>query len=104
MIEQRIRRLENIHIAIWLCKDMAWCSLWKTAGLLFSCPALLLQFWLTWQSRRNDEEFCHNLAVACWICANITWMVGEFYFEDKTRPLAKAFFFAGMCSIAVHYL
>jgi hypothetical protein len=39
------------------------------------------------------------IAVALWICANTTWMIGEFYYKDMTRGYAKVFFFAGMVGI-----
>lgn len=67
-------------------------------------PTLLVAIWLTWKSRWIREEFIHNLAVVWWLCANSVWMVGEFFYEDHTRPAALVFFALGLVTLAVHYV
>jgi hypothetical protein len=45
----------------------------------------------------------HNLAICMWICANSTWMIGEFYFDDTTRELSVLFFVVGLLSMLYYY-
>jgi hypothetical protein len=45
----------------------------------------------------------HNAAVCFWICANITWMTGEFFFNDQTRGIARWFFYSGMALLVTYY-
>ena len=45
----------------------------------------------------------HNLAVLLWITANSIWMIGEFYFNDGTRPVAGVFFAAGILLLTGYY-
>jgi hypothetical protein len=42
--------------------------------------------------------------VTLWICANATWMTGEFYVNDHLRPYAMIFFLLGLLVIAYYYL
>ena len=100
----RIRKYENMHIALWLLKDTCWVMDFKPAGLFMIVPTLSVAFYLTWQLRKEKAELFHNLAVCFWIMANSVWMIGEFYYDDGTRPLATVFFAAGILSIAYFYL
>ena len=34
---------------------------------------------------------------------NSVWMIGEFYFDDTTRPYALFFFVLGLLTLASHY-
>lgn len=99
-----IRKIENLHVTLWLLKDVSWCSDWKIFGLLMALPTLAVALKICWDTRRHIADLAHNIAVALWICANITWMIGEFYYNDGTRPLAKVFFFSGMALLTVYYL
>jgi hypothetical protein len=54
--------------------------------------------------RANYSELMHNLAVVCWIFANATWMLGEFYWNDGTRIYAMSFFILGLAFLAVFYI
>lgn len=103
VLGHEIRRVENLHIALWLLKDISWVSDWKWFGLAVAVPTLAVATQLTWRTRAIRSELVHNLAVCCWICANIVWMIGEFYFDDGTRPFAKLFFYAGLSLLAVYY-
>jgi hypothetical protein len=97
------KRLENLHIAVWLLKDYSWCASAHWLGLLMIVPTIGLAVHLAYQTRRDSEDFIHNLAVVSWLLANVTWMMGEFYFEDGTRPIARWFFYAGLVLLALHY-
>jgi len=100
----KLRKFENMHIALWLLKDTCWVMDFKPGGLFMIVPTLSVAFYLTWQLRKEKAELFHNLAVCFWIMANSVWMIGEFYFNDSTRPLAAVFFAVGLLSIAYFYL
>lgn len=67
-------------------------------------PTLFVAFWITWHSRKVLSDCVHNGAVCFWVCANITWMIGEFFFADRSRPPARMFFFGGMGLLILYYL
>lgn len=67
-------------------------------------PTLFVQLHLTWRARKDIHEVLHNIAVACWISANATWMLGEFYFADGWREYAKWFFDAGIAIMVYYYI
>lgn len=77
-IPARFRRVENMHILLWLIKDAFWALNYKYIGLFMIIPTLTVALIITWQTRKIISEFLHNLAVDFWIVANCTWMVGEF--------------------------
>ena len=81
-IPARFRRIENMHILLWLIKDACWAMNYRTMGMIMIIPTLFVAFFITWQTRHILSEFLHNLAVVFWIIANCTWMVGEFYGWD----------------------
>jgi hypothetical protein len=97
------RKIENLHVALWLMKDMSWVSDWKLLGLVMVVPTLGVALKICWDTRGHLADLVHNIAVALWICANTTWMIGEFYYNDGTRDFAKLFFYAGMALLVVYY-
>jgi len=97
------RKIENLHILLWLLKDICWAADLKWLGTFMILPTIFVAFWLTWKMRKSYPELMHNLAVILWIGANSTWMIGEFFFEDKTRPLALVFFALGIGLLLVFY-
>ena len=101
---QRFRQHENLHILLWLMKDICWVQGYKTIGLIMIVPTLSVAIWLAWKMRELRQEFIHNLAVCFWLVANSVWMIGEFFFNDTTRPLALIFFTAGLTTLAIHYI
>ncbi|MFN0032324.1 MAG: hypothetical protein ACKVOR_09210 [Flavobacteriales bacterium] len=104
MITDKIRKVENLHIVFWLVKDCCWVSDYKTLGVYMIAPTLLISLYITIRFRHSLAELAHNIAVTSWICANSTWMIGEFYFKDTTRPEAKIFFYIGIVVLASYYL
>jgi hypothetical protein len=97
------RKIENLHILLWLLKDICWAADLKWPGTIMILPTLAVAFWLTWKMRSSYSELMHNLAVILWILANSTWMIGEFFFDDGTRPLALIFFGSGLLLLFVFY-
>lgn len=102
--QARIKEIENAHVFLWLLKDMSWCSLWRPLGMIVSIPTVLMAAYIWWITRKQPGDGVHNFAVLLWLCANVTWMTGEFYYADTTRPIAQVFFKTGMLVLVIHYL
>jgi hypothetical protein len=100
----RIRQYENLHIFLWLIKDTCWIMDWKPAGLFMIIPTIFVAIHITWLRRAIRSDLFHNLAVCLWISGNSIWMLGEFYYNDETRPIAVIFFIAGLLSVLYYYL
>lgn len=98
-----IKRIENLHVALWLLKDASWCSSWRMLGMAMAVPTLIIALRIVWLTRHEIEDLIHNVAVCLWISANIVWMLGEFFLNDGTRAFAKVFFFAGLLLLAGFY-
>jgi prepilin signal peptidase PulO-like enzyme (type II secretory pathway) len=110
-IPARFRRIENMHILLWLIKDACWAMNYRTMGMIMIIPTLFVAFFITWQTRHILSEFLHNLAVVFWIIANCTWMVGEFYGWDANlwgeyglRQMALVPFCIGLLILIYYYL
>ena len=83
IIPARFRRMENMHIAFWLMKDISWCMIWKELGITMIVPTLSVAIWIAWKNREIKSELAHNLAIVFWITANAYWMISEFFgFDD----------------------
>ena len=82
-IPARFRRLENMHSAFWLLKDISWCMIWKELGIAMIVPTLSVAIWIAWQNRSIKAELAHNLAIVFWISANAYWMISEFFGFDS---------------------
>lgn len=100
---EKIKKFENLHVALWLFKDLCWISDFKTMGVIMIVPTVIFAFIITWISRKDLTDLLHNAAVCFWIMANSVWMIGEFFYNDGTRPYAKLFFGAGIFCVAVYY-
>src|SRR5574343_604969 len=92
------RKLENIHILFWLIKDLCWMMQFKVLGVLMVIPTVLMAIWITWHTKNNKLMVWPNLAVLCWISANATWMLDEF-FEWGVKTVALSFFCLGLIFI-----
>ena len=82
VIPARFRRMENMHIAFWLMKDISWCMIWKELGIAMVIPTLSIAIIISWRTRQMKSELAHNLAIVFWITANAYWMVSEFFGFD----------------------
>jgi hypothetical protein len=100
----RFRPFENFHIVLWLVKDLCWCLLSETLGVIMIFPTVALAIIITWLHRHTKVELFHNLAVVLWLFANSIWMIGEFYFDDGLRNYALVFFIAGLATAAYYYV
>lgn len=106
-----LRKKENLHVTFWLVKDFAWISDFHALAISMIIPTFLLAIYLTWKSwfaykfkNSDDSDFYHNLAVTFWIVGNSIWMIGEFYFNDEIRPIARPAFLSGLAVVGFFYL
>ena len=81
-IPARFRKMENMHIAFWLMKDISWCMIWKELGITMIVPTLSVAIWIAWKNSHIKSELAHNLAIVFWISANAYWMISEFFHFD----------------------
>lgn len=100
----RSRPIENLHILLWLLKDTSWLHDWHWIGVTIIAPTIFVQLYITWANRRDWGEVLHNTAIVFWLIANSIWMIGEFFYNDGTRPIATYFFDIGLALIALYYL
>ncbi len=99
-----VRKKENLHIVLWLLKDFGWIMNFQVLALVMAVPTLWLAGQLCWMTRGDKSELHHNVAVLCWITANVVWMSGEFFYNDGIRHLAAPFFVLGLLILAKFYL
>lgn len=102
-VSANYRWIENLHILLWLIKDICWAMEFKPGGIIMIFPTVFVAFYITWKSRRMRSETYHNIAVCCWIVANSVWMLGEF-FEYESRPYAASIFGIGISLLAYYYI
>ena len=106
------RKMENTHILFWLLKDISWCMIWKTLGLLMVAPTLGIAIVIAWRTRNLKSELAHNLAIVFWITANSYWMASEFFKFDAVpvalgvtgKHLALVPFLIGLGILLYYYL
>ncbi len=103
-MNKHIRKFENFHILLWLLKDLCWVTISKSLGVFMIMPTLALAIYITIIHKRDKSELAHNLAVCFWICANSTWMIGEFFYDDSFRTQATVFFLAGLLTMMLYYV
>lgn len=110
-IPYKFRRIENLHILLWLIKDSCWALNFKWPATIMIAPTLLVAIVITYQTRRITSELLHNLAIDFWITANCTWMVGELFGWDTNligayglRELSILPFSIGLLILGYYYL
>lgn len=110
-IPAKFRRTENLHILLWLLKDVSWAMNFRILGLVMIIPTLTVALMITWQTRHMKSELFHNLAVDFWITANCTWMIGEFFHIDENvwhgyglRQVSILPFALGLGILAYYYV
>ena len=98
-----IREYENLHILLWLLKDICWLMEFKLAGLFMAIPTIIVALHITWLKRKQLSELLHNMAICHWISANAIWMIGEFFYNDTLRPISAIFFALGFITLFIYY-
>jgi hypothetical protein len=98
-----LRKLENIHIPLWLIKDTCWMLQWKVLGVSMIIPTLFTALYIMKRSIGHNEFFV-TLAVCFWISANSYWMCAEFFEFEEYKNFAGIPFVLGMISVSVFYM
>lgn len=75
---------------------------YRTSGMIVAVPTLGMAAYITLITFKTKNLFLPNLAVLCWICANITWMVAEFYNQNFTH-ISLSLFVSGIIVIAYYF-
>ncbi|MES2691107.1 MAG: hypothetical protein V4658_11930, partial [Bacteroidota bacterium] len=100
---KNVRELENVHIFLWLLKDICWMMNYRTSGMIVAIPTLTMAVYLTLITIKNRPLFLPNLAVLCWISANVSWMIAEFYAVNLI-PVSLSLFVSGIIVIAYYFI
>lgn len=90
--------LEHFHSLLWLLKDICWLLLLPIVGSIILVPTVGLAIFISWKSFSDRFQFFQNLSITFWVSANATWMVGELFYDDTTRPYALGFVTLGLVS------
>lgn len=90
------RGLDNVHIYLWITKDLCWVQSWLIPGFTIGGMACLYALFLTFRAafwRKNIGEFWIKMAETMWLFSNFWWMVGELhddhygYFDDGDKSI-----------------
>lgn len=76
---------------------------YRTSGMIVAIPTLTMAVYLTLITVKNKPLFLPNLAVLCWISANVSWMIAEFY-AMYLIPVSLSLFVSGIIVIAYYFM
>ncbi len=99
----KLRKLEHIHIPLWLIKDTCWMMEWKVIAGIMIIPTVLVAIVIAVLTFRH-EEFFINLAICFWISANVYWMCCEFMGHAELKYYAGIPFAIGIICSAIFYM
>lgn len=99
----RNRYVENMHIVMWLCKDISWCLELRVVGIAMIFPTLTVAIYLTRKMWNYTSERYHNLAIIFWILANSFWMCVEFFDHEEWKHYALIPFGIGAVFVIYYY-
>lgn len=100
---KNIHFLENLHILLWLLKDISWLMIWKPFGMIMIIPTVTVAVLLVIITRKILNHLLLNLATLCWILANSNWMTGEFYTYNY-KPISFTLFIIGIFFAIVYFI
>ena len=74
-----VRGAENLHICLWILKDLAWTQKWYVMSWVFGLCAIAWSFVLVYHAftDRNYNEMYMLTALIMWLAANFLWMAGK---------------------------
>ncbi|MEW6468809.1 MAG: hypothetical protein AB1458_07795 [Bacteroidota bacterium] len=103
MFDPHTRKMENLHIPLWLVKDTCWMFEWKLLGVTMIVPTLLMAIYICFITKRMNDVFL-NLAITFWITANSYWMCAEFFeFEEWKEAAAFPFGLGFLMALIFYY-
>jgi len=105
-------KIDNLHVVLWILKDLSWCFGWVYVGLSMILPAVLVAIYILLYHSVTPEKFIHNVSIIFWISANSIWMASEFLgFENQIggfpiggKIIAGSLFVAGLALVSGYYL
>lgn len=98
-----IKKLENLHIPLWLLKDICWMLEAKWLGMIMIVPTVTVAFVILIKTIKTTERYI-NLAICFWIMANAYWMCCEFTGHVDYKNYAIIPFLLGLASSSVFYV
>jgi len=103
-----VRGAENVHIYLWVAKDLGWTAGNEFLGMTAGVAALLWIGVLLFNaiSVGCTEDAYMLIPMFLWLFGNFWWMEGEFINDDDDvhGPQAGDFMIAGACFLGVYYL
>ena len=110
-----IRGGENLHLYMWILKDLSWTQEWYYPAWTFGTMALVWAFYLLFHAAhdRATNEIFIRVAVVIWIFGNWWWITGEVHdwnYPDEPkqydiRTIETAYILdAGLCWLGLFYL
>lgn len=102
-LAERILKLEQAHVMLWLVKDSSWMLGFKLIGTCMVIPTVAVAVWIAYHTRKQNDIFLPNVAVCFWIAANSLWMLEEFFTLPLRQP-ALVLFVAGLLTIVGYFL
>jgi uncharacterized membrane protein YoaK (UPF0700 family) len=94
---------DNLHILLWLLKDISWMLKWKIFGIIMIFPTIAMALLILRSKHQSKENFLPDLAVLLWILANSLWMISEFY-DLHIEWIPTLFFAMGLLTIISHFV
>jgi hypothetical protein len=101
MSKDKHKILDNLHVALWLLKDLLW-SMDNKLGVILIIPAVVVSIYILVKQFNNRNDIYHNLAICFWILANSTWMTCELY-KLNYMNLVYVLFGAGTIVLVYFY-
>ncbi len=98
-----LRKIENLHIPLWLLKDTCWMMEWRWLGIIMVFPTVFVAFLITYITRKTNEVYI-NTAICFWILANAFWMCCEFFGHVEYKFYASIPFAFGFITTAYFYI
>lgn len=97
-----ISRYENMHILLWLFKDICWLMELKIFGIIMIVPTVLMAIYIAIKTR-SETVYYINLAILCWIAANSYWMICELTDNLHRKDYTIVGFVLGLIMTGIYY-
>lgn len=101
-----VRGCENVHIYLWICKDIGWTYGNKAVGMMFGTLALawiivlVINHWM----EKNYEDIYFIVPTFLWLFGNYLWMSGDLlYNSDVYRFTASCIMMVGLLLIVFYF-
>ena len=110
-----VRGGENVHLYLWILKDLSWTQEWFYPAWVFGTLAVVWAFYLLSHAvyEGATNEIFTRFAVTIWIFANWWWITGEVHdwnypdeppLYDERTVQASYILDAGLCWLGIFYL